>query len=212
MVFLMSDQELTRLDTIKRLNEQALIRAQAADLLGLSVRQIQRLVNQYRQDGVAGMVSKKRGLPSNRRYPGSFKEYALYLVKTHYRDFGPTFACEKLNEFHQLNVSVAKLHNWMLEAGIWVSRKESNKRIYQPRYRRDCLGELIQIDGSDHYWFEDPGPRRTLLVFTADATSQLMALRFVPSETTFDYFQVTKHYLETYGKPIAFYSDKHSVF
>ena len=100
----------------------------------------------------------------------------------------------------------------MIESSIWETRKEASKRVYQPRNRRDCFGELIQIDGSDHHWFEDRGDRCTLIVFIDDATGHLMELQFVPSESTFAYFDCTKRYLERYGKPVAFYSDKHSVF
>ena len=97
-------------------------------------------------------------------------------------------------------------------AGLWVRRKDRLKRIHQPRARRDCLGELVQIDGSEHWWFEDRGPQCTLLVYVDDATSRLMHLKFVETESTFDYFQATREYLEAHGKPIAFYSDKHGVF
>jgi hypothetical protein len=100
----------------------------------------------------------------------------------------------------------------MMAAGLWKDRKQRYKPVHQPPSRRDCVGELIQIDGSDHAWFEDRGPRCTLLVFIDDATSRLMHLRFVASESTFDYFHATREYLERYGKPVAFYSDKHAVF
>ncbi len=96
----------------------------------------------------------------------------------------------------------------MIGAGLWVRRKDRLKRIHQPRARRDCLGELVQIDGSEHWWFEDRGPQSTLLVYVDDATSRLMHLRFVETESTFDYFQATREYLEAHGKPVAFYSDK----
>jgi len=99
-----------------------------------------------------------------------------------------------------------------MQAGIWRSRKQRQKAVHQPRYRRDCLGELIQIDGSEHHWFEERGPKCTLLVYIDDATSRLMELRFVDSESTFDHFHATRRYLERYGKPVAFYSDKHPVF
>jgi hypothetical protein len=100
----------------------------------------------------------------------------------------------------------------MIGAGIWVRRKDRLKRVHQPRTRRDCLGELVQIDGSEHWWFEDRGPQSTLLVYVDDATSCLMHLKFVETESTFDYFQATREYLEAHGKPVAFYSDKHGVF
>lgn len=100
----------------------------------------------------------------------------------------------------------------MIAAGLWKDRRARLKPVHQPRYRRDCVGELIQIDGSEHWWFEGRGPQCTLLVYIDDATSRLMHLQFVQSESTFDYFAATRTYLERYGKPIAFYSDKHGVF
>lgn len=100
----------------------------------------------------------------------------------------------------------------MVSTGLWVPRKQRPPKIYQPRNRRACLGELIQIDGSDHHWFEDRAPACTLLVYVDDATSRIMELRFVPSESAFSYFEATRSYLEQHGKPIALYSDKASVF
>ena len=211
-VHIMSDIELDRLDTIKQLIDRQITRQQAADILGLTTRHINRLSKAYKNDGVDGLVSKRRGKPSNRRYPDSFKEYVIHHVRQNYGDFGPKLAAEKLAERHSLHVSVPTLRAWMIDAGIWQTRREKRKRVYQPRNRRDCFGELIQIDGSDHCWFEDRGERCTLIVFIDDATGQLMELQFVPSESTFAYFDCTKRYLERYGKPVAFYSDKHSVF
>jgi len=100
----------------------------------------------------------------------------------------------------------------MIEEGLWKTRAQRRKRIQQPRHRRDCFGELVQIDGCEHHWFEERGPKCTLLVYIDDATSRLMELRFVDSESTFDHFHATRRYLERYGKPVAFYSDKHPVF
>ncbi|MFW8642915.1 ISNCY family transposase [Rhizobium beringeri] len=100
----------------------------------------------------------------------------------------------------------------MTEAGIWVSRRERKKRVFQPRGRRDCFGELVQIDGSHHWWFENRGPKCALLVYIDDATGKLLHLRFAGSENTFDYLHATKAYLQQWGKPLAFYSDKHGVF
>ncbi len=99
----------------------------------------------------------------------------------------------------------------MIEDGLWLSRKQ-RKSFHQPRLRRECYGELIQIDGSDHRWFEDRAPSCTLLVFIDDATSTLMQLRFVKSESTFSYFEALELYLAAHGRPVAFYSDKHTVF
>jgi hypothetical protein len=89
----------------------------------------------------------------------------------------------------------------MIDDGIWVRRRDRIKRVHQPRHRRDCLGELVQVDGCEHWWFEDRGPQCTLLVFVDDATSRLMHLRFVASESAFAYFQTTRSYLEDHGKP-----------
>jgi hypothetical protein len=100
----------------------------------------------------------------------------------------------------------------MMAAGLWIPRKDRPAKVYQPRNRRACLGELIQIDGSDHRWFEERAPACTLLVFIDDATSRLMALHFTPTESTFSYFEALGRYLAAHGKPVAFYSDKFSVF
>jgi hypothetical protein len=141
-----------------------------------------------------------------------FRETVLTIVRERYADFGPTLAAEKLSELHGLDLGVETLRQWMIGAGLWVRRQDRLKHVHQPRARRDCLGELVQIDGSEHWWFEDRGPQSTLLVYVDDATSRLMHLRFVETESTFDYFQATREYLEAHGKPIAFYSDKHGVF
>ncbi len=140
------------------------------------------------------------------------REYVIEVIREHYPDFGPTLACEKLSEKHDIDLAVETVRQWMLAAELWIPRKQRRQPVHQPRYRRDCLGELIQIDGSEHGWFEDRGPKCTLLVYIDDATSRLMVLRFVATESTFDYFKATRTYLEQYGKPIAFYSDKHSIF
>lgn len=100
----------------------------------------------------------------------------------------------------------------MVKAGLWIPRKQRAPKVQQPRYRRACCGELIQIDGCDHHWFENRAPACTALVYVDDATSRLMQLRFVKSESTFTYFEATRGYLEKHGKPLALYSDKASVF
>nr|QTX15042.1 Mobile element protein [Klebsiella pneumoniae] len=100
----------------------------------------------------------------------------------------------------------------MVRAGLWVPRKQRAARIPQPRYRRPCTGELIQIDGCDHDWFEGRGPACTALVYVDDATSKLMELLFVKSESTFSYFEATRRYIDKHGKPLALYSDKAGVF
>src|SRR5674536_56145 len=133
-------------------------------------------------------------------------------IRERYPDFGPTLAAEKLAELHDIHLARETVRQWMIAAGLWTDRRARLKAVHQPRHRRDCLGELIQIDGSEHWWFEGRGPQCTLLVYIDDATSRLMHLQFVESESTFDYFVATRAYLERHGKPVAFYSDKHGVF
>jgi hypothetical protein len=205
-------EELDRLQIMTRIAERRLTRRRAAALLGLSERQVRRLFRAFARAGAAGLASRHRGRPSNRRLADTTRERALALLRERYADFGPTFAHQKRTEEHQLGFSVETLRGWMIAAGVWVPRSQRARRSYPPRPRRACLGELIQIDGSDHAWFEDRGPRCTLLVYVDDATSRLMELCFAAVESTFDYFRATRRYLERHGKPMAFYSDRLSVF
>src|SRR6202163_4898411 len=211
-VITMSRTELTRLRVLIDVADGRLSVADATGLIGVGRRQIYRLMQAFRADGADGLISRKRGGPSNRALGAVFRETVLAIVRERYADFGPTLAAEKLSELHGLDLGVETLRQWMIGAGIWVRRKDRLKRIHQPRARRDCLGELVQIDGSEHWWFEDRGPQCTLLVYVDDATSRLMHLKLVETESTFDYFQATREYLEAHGKPLAFYSDKHGVF
>src|SRR3954469_11915490 len=211
-VVLMSKAELSRVDTLARVARGELPVAGAASILGLGPRQVFRLLRRFRAEGASGLASRRRGRPSNRRLPASVREAALAAVRERYADFGPTLAAEKLEERHDIRLSRETLRQWMAEAGLWVPRKARRGRVHQPRHRRDCLGELVQIDGCEHPWFEDRGPPCTLLVFVDDATSRLMHLRFVPSESAFAYMAATREYVEAHGKPVAFYSDKHGVF
>src|SRR4051794_17341573 len=211
-VVLMSKAELSRVDTLARVDRGELPVAEAASLLGLSGRQVFRLLRRFRAEGASGLASRRRGRPSNRRLPASVREAALAVVRERYADFGPTLAAEKLEELHDIRLSRETLRQWMSEAGLWVPRKARRGRVHQPRHRRDRLGELVQIDGCQPHWFEDRGPPCTLLVFVDDATSRLMHLRFVPSESAFAYMAATREYVEAHGKPVAFYSDKHGIF
>jgi hypothetical protein len=208
----MSDGELTRLEVLRDLDQRRLTVETAAQLLGLERRQVFRLVKAYRSEGATGLISKRRGRVSNRRKPEEIRNKALAIIREQYWDFGPTLAAEKLREVHEIVLGRETLRLWMIEAGIWADRKQRRNRVHQPRNRRECVGELVQIDGCEHWWFEDRGPQCTLLVFIDDATSRLMHLQFVESESTFSYFHATRAYLEAWGKPVAFYSDKHGVF
>lgn len=158
------------------------------------------------------MNNQSRGRTGNRLLPVSLTDLALSIIRERYSDFGPTLAREKLAEIHGLVLGKETLRRLMIKAGLWVPRRQRPPKIQQPRFRRACCGELIQIDGCDHHWFENRAPACTALVYVDDATSRLMQLRFVKSESTFTYFEATRDYLEKYGKPLAFYSDKASVF
>ncbi len=208
----MSTKELDRLEIIGRVVERRLTQRDAAERLGLSLRQAERLCRAFRTDGASGLVSHKRGRRSNRKLSSALRERALDLVRERYADFGPTLVCEKLTEQHGFDLSRETLRRWMIDAGCWIPRSQRRRRAHQPRQRRSCLGELVQIDGCEHAWFEDRGSKCTLLVYVDDATSRLMELRFVASESAFDYFTSTRAYLEDHGKPVAFYSDKASIF
>ena len=205
---LMSERELRRIEVLSRVVEGRLSVVHAAEVLGLSPRQVQRLLRTFRVEGAPALRHKARGRPSNNRLRDGVRDLALALVRESYADFGPTLAAEKLAERHGLAVSRETLRKWMVEDGLWLSRRQ----FHQPRLRRERLGELVQIDGSEHRWFEDRGPVCTLLVFIDDATSRLMQMQFVPSESTFSYFEALEGYLHNHGRPVAFYSDKHSIF
>lgn len=207
----MSDQEIERLAIIRQVSESRLKQTKASKLLDLSTRQIRRLVRKYRTKGAAGLVSVRRGKMSNRYRGDEFKDQIKQLVSQHYYDFGPTFAAEKLFEVHGLKISKERLRHWMIEWELWHAKHEK-VNIHQTRERRACFGELIQIDGSHHDWFEGRGPKCCLLVFIDDATSKIVGLRFESQETTAGYFKLTRQYIEYYGRPFSFYSDKDSIF
>ncbi|WP_336869348.1 helix-turn-helix domain-containing protein [Sphingomonas sanguinis] len=212
-VLTMSAAEITRFDTLMRLDRGEIRTTDAMELLGLQRRQVYRLLDRLRREGAAGLVSRKRGRQSNRRYSDAFRAEVVALVRENYADFGPTLAREYLAERHGLGLSCETLRQIMMEAGLWKDRAARRPRLYQPRYRRDCRGELVQVDGSKHWWFEDRGPRCTLLVFIDDATSELMHLEMVESESTFSYMRATRTYLERHGKgPGIPFDEREKVF
>jgi hypothetical protein len=207
----LSKRDLQRIEVLTEVLTGKRTAASASGVLAVSVRQTQRLLRKYRDGGGGALIHQARGRPSNNQLGVGLRDYALELVRQNYRDFGPTLAAAALLERHELKVSRETLRKWMIEGDLWLSRKQ-RRTFYQPRLRRESYGELIQIDGSEHRWFEERGQPCTLLVFIDDATSRIMQLRFVPSESTDSYFEVLRGYLDVHGCPVAFYSDKHSVF
>lgn len=210
-IFTMKDVD--RLRILQDVIDRKLRPGQAARQIGVTAIHFSRLLRRYREFGPLGMSNQQRGKPGNRRTPSHIYEQVVkFLSQKVYSDFGPTFAGEQISKELGINLSKETLRQMMIRAGLWVPRKLRAPKIHQPRYRRACCGELIQIDGCDHHWFENRAPACTALVYVDDATSRLMQLLFVKSESTFTYFDATRGYLEKHGKPLALYSDKASVF
>ena len=208
----MSAKELNRLEVIQRLSRKEMSQKEAGVILDLSPRQIKRLLRAYRQKGAAGLVSKHRGHKGNNRLSEEVKRKALNLLKTKYKGFGPTLAHEKLVERGNLKLSDESVQQLMIAENLWNPRKAKNVVVHQLRERRACFGELVQIDGSPHDWFEGRAEACVLLVFIDDATGKLVQLRFVENESFFSYAQAAEGYFQQFGKPVAFYSDKHGIF
>jgi transposase len=208
----MSNQEITRLEVMQRLKDKRLTQKEAAQMLGISIRQVKRLWRAYRKEGAKGLVSRRRGKASNNHLGAAVVQQALDLIKEKYADFGPSLAHEKLVELHGLKLSDESVRRLMIAEGIWKPKRAKRPPVHQLRERRACFGELMQIDGSDHAWFEERGPKCTLLMYIDDATGQLLELQFVAEETFFAYCEASRRYFERYGKPVAFYSDKHGIF
>jgi transposase len=161
----MSTKELSRLEVMQRLDRKRLKQAAAAELLGMSRRQVKRLIRRYRQQGAAGLVSKRRGRPSNNQLAEETRRKVLDLLKSKYKGFGPTLACEKLVELDGLKISDETVRQLMIVEGLWKAKKARKVIVHQMRDRRACFGELIQIDGSPHDWFEGRAPCCDLLVY-----------------------------------------------
>ena len=157
-VLSMSKQEFSRLDVLLRVQSGRLRVSDACVLIGLQRRQVFRLLRGLKQDGAVSLLSKRRGQPSNHRLPAEVRTLAVSIVRERYCDFGPSLAAEKLAEHHGCSVSRETLRGWMIAEGLWQDRRHRLPSPHQPRRRRDCLGELVQIDGSEHAWFEDRGP------------------------------------------------------
>src|SRR5215211_3097707 len=208
----MSDKEFSRLDVLLDLEAGRITIQDAGDRMGLRRRQVFRLVKAFRERGATSLVSGRRGRPSNNRLPAAVRDLAMAIVTERYADFGPTLAAEKLAEGHGCRVSRETLRQWMMEDGLWLGRRRRLPSVHQPRNRRERIGELVQIDGSTHAWFETRGPACTLIVYIDDATSRIQHAAFVPSESTLDYLRETRAYVARFGRPIAFYSDKHAIF
>lgn len=208
----MSEAERDRAYVIRQVVEKKLRQKEAAERLGIGKRQMIRLVQLWRVEGDKGLVSKHRGRVSPRRTQAEMRARIEALLREKYPDFGATFAAEKLSELENISVSRETIRQIRIEIGLWKPRSRKEKRNHPSRERRPRLGELVQIDGSPHDWFEGRGPRCTLIVFIDDATSRLLALHFSPTETAKAYLTALKQYVLTHGIPLALYSDRHGIF
>jgi len=185
---------------------------EAARRMGLSTRQVRRIVREYRKHGSRALIHGNRGKASNRKIRAEVKQQAMALVRRYYPDFGPVFAAEKLADDHGITVSSETLRQWMITDALWKPKPKRQPASHPMRERRPRVGELVQIDGSPHDWFEGRAPKCTLIVFIDDATSRLLDLQFYPSETTQAYMSSLRCYFKRYGRPVALYSDRHSIF
>lgn len=208
----MSIKETERIAVMDNLAAKKIKQKHAVKQLNLSVRQVQRMLKRYKREGVNGLVHKSRGRISNRAIKQEEKDRIIALIKQYYSDFGPTLAIEKLKEQHGVRFGVETLRKEMIKVNIWKPKKRKIENIHPCRERKSCVGELIQLDGSAHAWFKDQGNPCTLVAFIDDATSNIMDGVFVDYEGTWTLFGAVEHYLNTYGKPLALYVDKHSTF
>jgi hypothetical protein len=210
---LMSTKEQERIGVIEQVMRKELKQTEAADQLHESTRQLRRQIRAYQAEAAKGLVHRGRGKPSHRKIPQSEIDRIIQLVRDKYSDFGPTLALEKLQELDGItSLKVERLRQAMIVAGLWTSQQRRKAVVHQLRERRAHEGELVQVDGSPHDWFEGRGPICCLLVFIDDATGKLLWLEFCESESTLSYLKATKRYLLLHGRPLAFYSDKHGVF
>ena len=208
----MSHQEIDRVGIVELVEAKKLSQVEGSKQLNISSRQMRRLQKRYRQESVEGLISKHRGKPSNNQISEAIKSEVCKLIREKYSDFGPTLAHEKLVELHHKKLSIESLRQMMIADGLWVPKQRKTKRVFQLRSRRERFGELIQIDGSPHDWFEGRSDACTLIVFIDDDTSKLTGLQFFPTETTKAYMEVLKNHMTHYGRPVSLYSDRHGIF
>ena len=202
--------ELNRLHVIKKNLEGGITQAKAAELLSLSVRQIKRLVKKVKLTGDVAVVHSSRGKPSRKKLPDGIKLKTISLYIEKYSDFGPTLFCEKLHELHGIDISDETVRKLLLREGLW-RRERKTKARKQLRERKPCFGEMLQLDGSKHDWFEGKRDKAVLMSFIDDATGFIFS-RFYEYEGTIPAMSLLKQYTEEYGLPMSIYSDKHTTY
>jgi len=206
----MSLQEVRRLRVIQETIERRITQRVATTMLGLSGRQVRRLVKAVREEGERGVIHKLRGRSSNRKTPAEVKARALMLYRGRYAGFGPTLASEKLGELDGIKLSDETLRKWLMEAGLW-QRRRKRSRHRQWRQRKECFGEMVQLDGSHHAWLEGRCPDFVLLAYIDDATNHVFA-RFYDYEGTMPAMDSFKRYVRRSGLPLSIYLDRHTTY
>lgn len=208
----MSEKEVERYEVFRRVSRNEILLKEAASMMGLCERQAKRLWKAFKADGKQGLVSKARGKRSNRAFGAQKEESIIEIISSHYLDFGPTLAAEKLKERHGILVSSEKLRQLMIANGLWAPNSTRKAIAHQRRPRREQIGDLIQMDASPHHWFEGRGPCCSLHLAVDDATSAILGARFEPTETTAAYMLMFRSYLEQHGVPKQLYGDRSSIF
>ena len=209
-MLLMDQGDLKRLSIIEKVIEKRITQIEAGGILELSDRQIRRVVRRVEEEGKKGVLHKSRGKPSGRATPEETREKALKLCRERYVGFSPTLASEKLFERDKIHISRELLRSWFIEESIpYKNRKGREHRKW--RQRKASFGEMLQMDGSEHKWFEDRGSICVLMGYIDDATNEVYA-RFYEYEGTMPAMKVFKGYIRKYGLPLSVYLDKHSTY
>jgi hypothetical protein len=208
----MSQQERDRLQWLKQARQKRIRQREAAERMGVTERRVRKLLQRMKQVGDRVVVHGLRGRPSNRKLPEAVREKAVRILSQEvYRGFGPTLASEYLAKRHRVQVGRESLRQLMLGAGLWRARRQKVEQVHVWRPRRSCRGELVQWDTSEHDWLEGRGEKLYLIHMIDDATSELYA-RFVRRDSSEENLRVLWGYLERYGRPLSFYTDKASLF
>jgi hypothetical protein len=208
----MTQADRDRLVTLKKAKKRLIRQREAAEELDLSVRQVKRLLYALKKRGDKAVIHGLRGKPSKRKIADSMEKDAVRILSTPvYEGFGPTLASEYLAKKHSIEVSKETVRQWMIRAKLWRAKREKIKTIHVWRPRRSRFGELVQWDTSEHDWLEGRGEKLYLIAMIDDATSQLFA-RLVRHDSTEENMKLLWDYLEKFGRPVAFYTDKASMF
>src|SRR5712691_7238297 len=209
---LMTQADRDRLVALKKAKKNLITQREAAEELKLSIRQVQRLLYGLKERGDKAVVHRLRGRASNRRIEERIEREAVRILSAPvYEGFGPTLAAEYLGNKHGIEASKETVRQWMMRAKLWRGRKEKVRQVHTWRPRRSRFGELVQWDTSEHDWLEGRGEKLYLIAMIDDATSGLFA-RFVRHDSTQENMKVLWSYLEKFGRPLAFYTDKASLF